>query len=155
MITKEYLILFGGVLHFLTLIASAMVPKTLDWKGELAKLMPFLRTLFWVYGAFIVLTIIAFGVLSVLHFRELGSDNPTLLARSVCAFLAIFWGVRLVVALFGFDVSEYLTTWYFKLGYHERRLPDVRPSHANAPLELANDYDAVRRAIDRHASERT
>jgi len=30
-----------------------MVPKTLDWKGELAKLMPFLRTLFWVCGAFI------------------------------------------------------------------------------------------------------
>ena len=118
MITNEYLILFGGVLHFLTLIASAMVPKTLDWKGELAKLMPFLRTLFWVYGAFIVLTIIAFGVLSVLHFRELGSDNPTLLARSVCAFIAIFWGVRLVVALFIFDAREFLTTWYFKVGYH-------------------------------------
>ena len=61
-----------------------MVPKTLDWKGELAKLMPFLRTLFWVYGAFI----------------------------------AIFWGVRLVVQLFVFDASEFLTTWYFKLGYH-------------------------------------
>ena len=62
MITNENLILFGGVLHFLTLMASVMVPKTLDWKGELAKIMPFLRTLFWVYGAFIVLTILAFGV---------------------------------------------------------------------------------------------
>ena len=116
--TPEYLILIGGVLHFLTLIASAMVPKTLDWKGELAKLIPFLRTLFWVYGAFIVLTIIAFGVLSLLNFRTLGADNPTLLARSVCAFIAIFWGARLVVALFVFDASEYLTTWHFKLGYH-------------------------------------
>ena len=112
----EYLILFGGVLHFFTLIASAMVPKTLDWKGELAKLMPFLRTLFWVYGAFIVLTILGFGVLSVLHFRELAGGEP--LARSVCAFIAIFWGMRLVVALFVFDASEFLTTWYFKLGYH-------------------------------------
>ena len=118
MIINEYLILFGGVLHFLTLIASAMVPKTLDWKGELAKLMPFLRTLFWVYGAFIVLTILAFGVLSVLHYRELGSDNPTTLARSLCAFIAIFWGVRLVVQLFIFDVREFLTTLYFKVGYH-------------------------------------
>ena len=112
----EYLILIGGVLHFLTLIASAMVPKTLDWKGELAKLIPFLRTLFWVYGAFIVLTIIAFGLLSVLHFRELAAGDS--LARSVCAFIAIFWGVRLVVALFFFDASEFLTTWYFKVGYH-------------------------------------
>ena len=112
----EYLILFGGVLHFFTLIASAMVPKTLDWKGELAKLMPFLRTLFWVYGAFIVLTILAFGVLSVLHPKELASGEG--LARGVCAFIAIFWGVRLVVALFVFDASEFLTTWFFKLGYH-------------------------------------
>ena len=114
--TPEYLILIGGVLHFLTLIASAMVPKTLDWKGELAKLIPFLRTLFWVYGAFIVLTIIAFGLLSVLHFRELAAGDS--LARSVCAVIAIFWGVRLVVALFVFDASEFLTTWYFKVGYH-------------------------------------
>ena len=118
MITNENLILLGGVLHFLTLIASAMVPKTLDWKGELAKLMPFLRTLFWVYGAFIVLIIIAFGVLSLLNFRTPGADNPTLLARSVCAFIAIFWGVRLAVQLFIFDVREFLTTWYFKVGYH-------------------------------------
>ena len=112
----EYLILFGGVLHFFTLIASAMVPKTLDWKGELAKLMPFLRTLFWVYGAFIVLTILAFGVLSVLYPMELASGEG--LARGVCAVIAIFWGVRLVVQLFVFDASEFLTTWYFKLGYH-------------------------------------
>ena len=114
--TPEYLILIGGVLHFLTLIASAMVPKTLDWKGELAKLIPFLRTLFWVYGAFIVLTIIAFGVLSVLHFRELATGDG--LVRSVCAFIAIFWGMRLVVALIVFDANEFLTTWYFKVGYH-------------------------------------
>jgi len=116
--TNETLILIGGVLHFFTLIASAMVPKTLDWKGELAKLVPFLRTLFWVYGVFIVLTIIAFGVLSLLNFRALGADDPNPLARSLCAFIAIFWGVRLIVALFIFDASEYLTTWYFKAGYH-------------------------------------
>ena len=39
----------------------------------------------------------------------------------------------------------------FKLGYHESRLPDVTPQHPNAPVELPNDYDAVRRAIDEHA----
>jgi len=112
----EYLILIGGVLHFFTLMASAMVPKTLDWKGELAKLIPFLRTLFWVYGAFIVLTILALGVWSVLYPKGLASGEG--LARGVCAFIAIFWGVRLVVQLFVFAASEFLTTWYFKLGYH-------------------------------------
>ena len=33
MSTKEILILIGVGLHFLTLIASAMVHKTIDWKG--------------------------------------------------------------------------------------------------------------------------
>ncbi len=41
----------------------------------------------------------------------------------------------------------------FKLGYHERRLPDVPPTWANVPVELPNDYDAVRRAIDRHSAD--
>ena len=38
----------------------------------------------------------------------------------------------------------------FKLGYHEHRLPGVTPRHANTPVELPNDYDSVRRAIDAH-----
>ena len=36
----------------------------------------------------------------------------------------------------------------FKLQYHERRLAGVASTHANAPVELPNEYDAVRRAID-------
>jgi threonine synthase len=36
----------------------------------------------------------------------------------------------------------------FKTAYHTRSLPDVTPRHANPPVELPNDYDAVRRAID-------
>ena len=91
MSTKEILILIGGGLHFLTLIASAMVPKTLDWKGELAKLIPFLRTLFWVYGIFIVLCIVSFGVISFVNYRAL-AGGTTLEARSICAFISIFLG---------------------------------------------------------------
>ena len=36
----------------------------------------------------------------------------------------------------------------FKLGYHESRLPEVTPQHANLPTALPNDYDAVRKAVD-------
>jgi threonine synthase len=39
----------------------------------------------------------------------------------------------------------------FKLGYHEDRLPEVSARFANRPVELPNDYDAVRRAVD-HAA---
>jgi threonine synthase len=36
----------------------------------------------------------------------------------------------------------------FKIKYHERTLAGVEPHYANKPVELPNDYDAVRRAID-------
>jgi threonine synthase len=36
----------------------------------------------------------------------------------------------------------------FKVRYHEGALAGVRPAWANRPVELAADYDAVRRAID-------
>ena len=39
------------------------------------------------------------------------------LARGVCVYIAVFWGVR-VVLQFVFDVREHLTTWWLKLGYH-------------------------------------
>jgi threonine synthase len=37
----------------------------------------------------------------------------------------------------------------FKAGYHDRKLADVDARYANPPLELPDDSDAVRRAIDR------
>jgi threonine synthase len=37
----------------------------------------------------------------------------------------------------------------FKVGYHDKTLSHVTPQHANPPLELPDDVDAVTRAIDR------
>ncbi len=57
-------------------------------------------------------------------------------------------GARVVVV----STASGLKFTDFKLGYHERRLPDVRPTWANVPVELPDDYDAVRRAIDDHSA---
>jgi threonine synthase len=35
----------------------------------------------------------------------------------------------------------------FKIGYHENRLEGIASKHANQPIELANDYDAVLAAL--------
>jgi threonine synthase len=40
----------------------------------------------------------------------------------------------------------------FKTAYHTGHLAGVTPRHANPPVELPNDYDAVRRAIDQVAA---
>ena len=39
----------------------------------------------------------------------------------------------------------------FKLQYHTRQLEGIDARLANSPVELPNDYDAVRRAIDARA----
>ena len=36
----------------------------------------------------------------------------------------------------------------FKRGYHDQTIRELSPRHSNIPVELPNDYDAVRRAVD-------
>ncbi|MCB9922562.1 MAG: hypothetical protein H6822_10290 [Planctomycetaceae bacterium] len=112
----ELLIFVGGILHFGILIASALVPKVLDWKESLGRLDGLSRQLVWVHGLFIVLVIIGFGLLSVACASEL--TGGTLLARAVCAFIAFFWAARLVVQFFVFDAKPYLTSAVLKTGYN-------------------------------------
>ena len=110
------LLLIGGLLHFVILIASGLTPRVLDWRANLAALHPFLRRLFWVYGCFIVLVIISFGALTLVNADELLSG--TSLSRSICAIIATFWLARLAVQFFVFDARPFLTTTFLRLGYH-------------------------------------
>jgi hypothetical protein len=114
--TLYHALLLAGAIHFGILFASALVPKVLDWKTALAPLPPFLRTLFWVYGLFIVLTIISFGALTLLNADAMARGEPV--ARSVAGVIAVFWGARLAVQLFVFDARPFLTTAWLRCGYH-------------------------------------
>jgi len=106
----------GGVMHFGILIASALTPFALDWNKLLAPLPKLLRQMFWVYGAFIVLVIISFGTLTVMHAPAMAAGDA--IGRSLCAVIAIFWGLRLAVQFFVFDAKPFLTRWIWKAGYH-------------------------------------
>lgn len=110
------LILVCGVLHFGILLASALVPQVLDWRTSLEKLDKLSRQLIWVHGAFIVLVIVGFGLISVSLAPDLANGSP--LARGMCLFIAIFWGARLAVQFFVFDAKPYLRTVFLKAGYH-------------------------------------
>jgi hypothetical protein len=111
----ERFIFLGGLLHFGILLASALVPRVLNWRNSLQRLDPLSRQLIWVHGAFIVLVIIAFGALSIGFAGDL--TNGTHLARAVCATIALFWACRLVVQFTVFDARPYLRTLFLKLGY--------------------------------------
>jgi hypothetical protein len=114
--TLTILILIAGFLHFGILIASALVPQVLDWRCELDRVSALTRQLVWTHGAFIVLTIIAFGLLSIVNATALAAGDP--LARSLAGFIAIFWGARLALQYTWFDARAYLTTPVLRLGYH-------------------------------------
>jgi hypothetical protein len=114
--TLENGLRLAGFGHFAILSATALVPKVLDWKTNLKSLPPFLRTLFWVYGVFIVLTIIGLGTLTLFNAHEMAAGG--IAARSMAGFFAVFWGLRLFVQLFIFDARPYLTNRWLKLGDH-------------------------------------
>ncbi len=115
---KTYLLQIAGVLHFCILAASALVPVVLDWRKRLAAsdLPLLMRQLFWVYGTFIVMTIVGLGTLTLLNAEAMACGEPV--ARSLAAFIAIFWFVRLLVQWFIFDARPFLTNIFLKIGEH-------------------------------------
>lgn len=109
------LIFWAGAGQLAVLIASSLVPFQLNWKTDLAVLPRLHRQMYWVYGGYVVLSIVAFGLISLFNAQELAEGSG--LARGVCGYIAVFWGVRL--ALQGvFDVKSFLTSWWLTLGYH-------------------------------------
>lgn len=114
--TNEILLRIGGVVQLGILLASALVPGKLKWRTDLAELPALSRQLIWVHGGYIVLTIAAMGLLSLCEAAQLAEGG--LLARTICGFIAVFWGIRLMIQLALFDGRPFLTSRLFKVGYH-------------------------------------
>ncbi len=104
-----------GLGQLSVLVASSLVPVRLNWSTVLSPLPPLVRQLFWVYGGYIVLSIVGLGTLCLLNAEELAAGSR--LARSVCGYGAAFWGIRLSLQPF-LDAKPFLTTWWLYAGYH-------------------------------------
>jgi len=108
-------IFLAGCAQLCVLIASSLVPLRLKWTTSLEVLPRLHRQLYWVYGGYVVLAIVANGVICIINAEELAAGSR--LARCVCVYVAVFWGVRLSLQT-GLDVKEQLTTWWLHAGYH-------------------------------------
>ena len=105
----------AGAGHFVILIASAQVPGRLRWKEDLQSLMPFNRKLLWVQGGFTVLTIIAFGSLTlVLHGELLRGERAAL---GLAAFIGLYWTTRILVDAFYFSHEDWPKGRMFVIGH--------------------------------------
>lgn len=104
-----------GAAHFLILFASFQVPYRLRWKEDLEQLMPFNKKLLWVQGGFTVLTILAFGILTLaLHSELLRGDRAAL---SLACFIGIYWTARIVVDALYFSHADWPKGSVFVIGH--------------------------------------
>lgn len=106
---------FVGGAHFVILFASLQVPYRLGWKRDLQHLMPFNRKLLWVQGGFTVLTIIAFGTLTLaLHKELLRGDRAAL---GLACFIGIYWSARVLVDAIYFSHADWPRGSAFVVGH--------------------------------------
>src|SRR5262245_24541301 len=64
--TFERMLFFAGLFHFALLPVSLSVPRVLKWKTDLAGVSPLSRQIIWGHGVYIVGTVLAFGVLTLI-----------------------------------------------------------------------------------------
>jgi len=114
-LTLSTALFLTGIGQLCVLVASALVPIRLDWRNRLAPLPALVRQLFWVYGGYVVLSIISLGLITAVNAEELAAGSR--LARSFCLFAGAFWGIRLSLQPF-LDARPFLTAWWLTAGYH-------------------------------------
>ena len=110
------LLRLAGVMHLGLMSAGLLMPKVVNLRAHLAALPAFIRQMFWVYYTFIGLCLVSFCVITIVFAETLASGSA--LARALCVFFAAFWTLRLLVALFVFDMRPYLTSTSRRMGYH-------------------------------------
>jgi hypothetical protein len=105
----------AGIGHFFVLGASFQVPVRLEWATDLAKLKPLNRKLMWTYGGFTVLTIMAFGALTLgLHAEMLRGDRAAL---GIALFIGIYWACRIGVDALYFDHNDWPKGRMYVIGH--------------------------------------
>ena len=115
-INLTVLLQVAAVLHVGLMCAGLLMPRVVGMRAHLERLPPFIRHLFWVYYFFIGLSLLGFSLITFAFADTLAAGGG--LARALCAFLAVFWTLRLLAATFVFDMRPYLTTGARRFGYH-------------------------------------
>lgn len=82
-------------------VASLAIPRALGWRAALAPLAPLPRQLFWTYAIYVAGTHVFFGLVTLLCADRLLAGGT--LARALAAFIALWWGARLVLAFVGVE----------------------------------------------------
>jgi hypothetical protein len=108
------LLVGAGAAQLTLVVASLAIPRWLNWKGELAKLRPLTRQVFWTYAGYIWVTNLSFGLVSMVSPQVLLDRSP--LAGLVCSFIAVYWAARVVIQFVYFDRTDAPKGRFFVVG---------------------------------------
>lgn len=100
-LTLQSSIQLAGVLQLITAAANFFLPSKLHYRENLAKVSPIIRQIFIVHSIYIVLILIGFGLTCLLFPADLCGASP--LGKFLCGFLAVFWGLRVVLQFTYYD----------------------------------------------------
>ncbi len=99
----SFLIWSAGALHLLVASANFFAPRKLHYGENLRKVSPIVRDVFIVQNIYIVLVQVTFALLCFLFAPELA--GASLLGRFLSGFLALFWGLRVLLQLFFYNAE--------------------------------------------------
>jgi hypothetical protein len=100
----RYFLMAAGLGQLGLALGSLAIPRLLGWREDTARLRPLTRQIFWTYAGYIWSFHVCFGLLSLLAPAWLLDRSP--LAAAVCGFIAVYWGVRLVLQFTWLDRSQ-------------------------------------------------
>jgi hypothetical protein len=107
------LLILAGLGQLVLALGSLALPRTLRWGDDTAKLRPLTRQVFWTYAAYIWVTNICLGVISMFAPGWLLERTP--LARAVAGYITAYWGARVLVQFFYFDRSDAPPGAFYKI----------------------------------------
>jgi hypothetical protein len=111
----ELLLKLASLTYLGLIAAGLLMPRATGLWDDTKKMSPFAQGLFRTYYAFIGLCLVGFGLGTWIYASELAAATP--LARAICGFLAVFWTIRLVAAIWVLDVRPYLVNGWYRFGY--------------------------------------
>jgi hypothetical protein len=91
----------AGALQLIIAAANFFAPAKLHYRENLIKLSPIVRQIFIVHSIYIVIVLVGFGLICLLFPNDLCGASH--LGKFLCAFLAVFWGLRVILQFFYYD----------------------------------------------------
>ena len=94
-------ILLAGIVQLILVVASAAIPRCLNWKGPIGALPKLLGQIFWTYAGYILGMHLFFGVMSTFGTNLLLDGTPQ--AAIFCGLMMTWWTIRIGLQFFCFD----------------------------------------------------